>query len=162
MEAVKLGKIEMDDVQEQLAPNFYGLFRSLLNLMTIQEKKERDKREKERSKGTSVAAPPTTAGVKRRANEDYEVTAKRVRSSSSATLLAGPTTPDQPTRQSDPFYSLGTLSTTSQDEEGTKTLLFQTLSYTMSALQREFRRIIWPQSPCILEIFETWYHFVSN
>jgi hypothetical protein len=156
MEQVKLGKISMDDVRK-LAPDFEALFGVLLSLMTIQGKKERAKREKEQNKQTSAVLPPTTAAVKRQAQEDLDVTAKRVRLSSTAALPAGPTTPDQPTRPSDPKYSLGTDSNTSQDEEGTRTLLFLMLSRIMSVLQKEFRRIMWLQSPCVVEICQTYY-----
>jgi hypothetical protein len=159
MKELNNGLIDIDDVSNRLAPKFSATFSSLLTLMEIQEIKERARISKEASQTNSIpsSSDATATLTKRPAEYDPVSTAKRIRRSSNApSLPPEPTTPDRPTHPSNPdFTGTSTLSTASQDEENTRTLLKNILLNTLSILEADFRRILWQRSGYRVELCQT-------
>jgi hypothetical protein len=134
----QLSAIEMDDLNcgvfpkdriKRVAPQFEGTFKALLRVMSLQDKKEREKATKE----TMQAA--------------------RTHSQPSSSQPSEPTTPDRPTHPVDPDFT--SLSVESKDEENTRQLLLEFLSNTMSVLEEGFQNIAWQRSGYHVEIAET-------
>lgn len=131
----QLSAIEMDDLNsgvfpkdriKRVAPQFEGTFKALLRVMSLQDRKEREKTAKETSQTASTTSQPATSQ---------------------------PTTPDQPTHPVDPDFT--SLSIESKDEENTRQLLLEFLSNTISVLEEGFRKIAWQRSGHSVEIAET-------
>jgi hypothetical protein len=159
MNDLNSGIIDSDDVRKRLAPDFTATFESLLTLMEIQEIKEHARISKEASQMSSIpsSSDATATHTKRPAEHDPVSTAKRIRRSSNApSPPIEPTTPDRPTHPSNPdFTGTSTLSTASQDEENTRTLLKNILLNTLSILEADFRRIFWQRSGYRVELCQT-------
>lgn len=157
MDELNNGVIRIVDVRKRLAPDFLGTFKSLLNVMAIQETKERAKLIKEASQASSF---PTSSGAALKrggASQSPTFSAKRIRTSISPSPLPEPRTPDQPTYPADPDYTGdSSLSIASKDEENTKKLLHAFLSDVMSVLEGEFSEITWHRSGSIVELSDTY------
>jgi len=134
----QLTAIEMDDLNsgvfrkrhiKGVAPQFEGTFKALLHVMSLQDKKEREKATKE----TMQVA--------------------RTHSQPSSSQPSEPTTPDRPTYPIDPDFT--SLSVESKDEENMRQLLLEFLSNAMSVLEEGFQNIAWQQSGHHVEIAET-------
>ena len=134
----QLTAIEMDDLNsgafqkdhiKHVAPQFEGTFKALLRVMSLQDKKEREKAVKQSSQVTSTP------------------------SQSPSSQPPEPTTPDQPTHPVDPDFT--SLSIESKDEENTRQLLLEYLSNTISVLEEGFRKFAWQRSGYHVEIAET-------
>lgn len=161
MNQLNNGTIDSDDVR-LLAPDFKATFDSLLTLMEVQEIKERAKMLKEASQASSIPsslAAKTT--LKRGASQDPIPFIKRTRTSSNGpSPLPEPTTPDRPTHPSNPDYTgASTVSTASQDEENTRTLLRNLMFSTLDILTSEIRRISWQRSGHKVELCQTCFTF---
>jgi hypothetical protein len=145
------GTMDIDDV-EDLAPTFSAMFKSLLNVVSIQDSKERAKAAKLASQAIS----------RKRAAEsqDSKGTTKRLRTKSPQSSPPGAgSTPDRPTVPQDADFSIKTdksgYSIEFKDEESTRKLISNMLSCTTSTLRREFRLITWPDTEAKVELFQT-------
>lgn len=134
----QLTAIEMDDLNtgvfpkghiKRVAPQFEGTFKALLRVLSLQDKKERERPIKEASQAPSTTFQPSTSQT------------------------SEPTTPDQPTHPVDPDFT--SLSIESKDEENTRQLLLEFLSNTISVLEEGFQKIAWQRSGHHVEIVET-------
>jgi hypothetical protein len=154
------GVIRISDVRRRLAPDFLGTFNSLLDMMGIQETKERLKLAKQESQGSTL--PPSSSTMNttlKRAAESQEPPnpSKRLKEeSNTSSAQVEPTTPDNPTRPSDSnLTGESTLSTTSKSEEHTRKLIIDVLRDTMSVLEEEFQAIRWQGSGHEVELCRT-------
>jgi len=158
MDDLNNGIVGIDSVRRRLAPDFLGTFKSLLNVMAIQESKERAKQAKQVSHASSIPVPSGPTTLKRTAgSQGPEIPAKRARPTSKTPYpRPEPRTPDQPTHPHDPdFTGASSLSAASKDEETTKKLPFEVLGDTMSVLEADFRSIKWHRSSLSIELFQT-------
>lgn len=149
------GIIEIDDVRKRLAPDFVGTFSSLSSIMEIQETKERAKQAKQARRTISLA--DTSETTLKRAAEPSVATfpAKRARpTSNTPSPPSEPKTPDNPTHPSDPNWTGASIE--SKDEENTKMLLKLFLMNTMTALEADFRRVLWQRSGYRVELCQTY------
>ena len=138
--ALRCGDIDIDDVSNRLAPKFIHTFKSLYNVMVAQETKLRIKQAKQASQFDTTQISTST-----------DISQNQ---SPSIPSSNEPRTPDQPTHPSDPKWSGS--STSSQDEEATKKLLYSMLSDTMTILESDFRKIQWQRSGLKVEILQTY------
>jgi hypothetical protein len=156
MNELNYGIVEMDDVSNRIAPKFSATFLALLKLMEIQEMKERAKLIKAGAQNTSHASSSATT-LKRPADNNPIIAPKRVKSSrGTPSPPPEPTTPDRPTYPSNSdFTGASTISTTSQDEENTKKLLFLFIMNTLNVLGLDFRQITWQRNGYRVELNQT-------
>ena len=123
MDDLNKGIVGINSVRRRLAPDFLGTFKSLLNVMAIQESKERAKQAKQAGQTTSILTPSGPTTLKRTAgSQSPEISAKRPRATSKIpSPPPDPRTPDQPTRPHDPdFTGVSSLSAASKDGETTR------------------------------------------
>jgi hypothetical protein len=154
MTDLNTGAIEMIDVRKKLAPDFLYTFRSLLNVMSIQEVKLRAKKTRQAS-SQAVSVDSSSTAVKRGAEDSQSSNpAKRIRTTApSQSPPSGPKTPDQPTHPLDPAWTGATEE--SKDEENTKALLKQILIDSMDVLELDFTAIKWQRSGHKAYLFHT-------
>jgi hypothetical protein len=153
-----MGRIEVDDVADTLAPKFATMFTSLLRVMAIQESKERAK--KERQEQQAFKASQASASTKRSADSQATIIpAKRARIDSDYSQPEPLTPSDQNVIETEATFTGGTdksgRSIEYKDEESSKQLVYDILRNTMSALGVDFRRIGWQKSGNRIELVET-------
>ena len=148
------GSVELEDVMKTLAPYFLDTFQSILDVISIQEMKQRAKQQRQANTTSASSAP-----AKRTAEDQpSDNPSKRTRAASqSSSPTSQPKTPDQPTHPKNPDWSGGTEE--SKDEENTKALLNETLTDSMSVLESNFRRLTWQRSGRKVELFHTYEPF---
>ena len=137
--ALSSDDIDIQDVRKTLAPDFVATFKSLYNIMTVQETKLRLKEQAQASQlvSQSISSDPS----------------QRTTPEVSSNILSEPITPDQPTHPLNPKWSGS--STASQDEEATKKLLSSLVSDTMTILESEFQTISWQRSGLKVKLIQT-------
>jgi hypothetical protein len=150
MEDINNGAISMHTVRKKLAPDFLSTFKSLLNVMSLQETKLRSKQ------ASSNTSQPVSSDRKRPPQSPEAPTlAKRTKSSEDRLSPSSePKTPDQPTHPADPDFT-GT-STESKDEENTKMLLKLLLDDTLNTLEADFCEPRWQRSGYMVELCRTY------
>src|SRR6266496_1656408 len=148
MSQLTSGAIEIEVVSNKLAPKFTSTFRSLLNVISIQEMKQCAK-EMRKANSQHMSSGMSSSTMKRAAEVSPPVQTVQPRKRSrgdnrSPSPLSNPKTPDQPTHPSNPNWTGGTEE--SKDEENTKALLKQVVTDSMSVLELDFRKIFWQRS----------------
>ncbi len=160
IDAFKNGVVEIGDIRRRLAPDFVGTFRLLLNVMSIQETKQRAKELRKSSSLPSSLDPSSTAIKRSMEDVSSKNPTKRTRTAGQSPLpLSEPKTPDQPTHPRDPTW-MGSTSE-SKEEENTKALLKQILTDSMVFLDVEFSRLLWQRSGHKVDIFHTYAPFLN-
>lgn len=147
------GSIKKDDLDD-LARHFVHTFNALADVMRSQETKKRMNTTGEAIEATSkpISSGETSKSLKRNAKKTSSTKRnKRPKTKHQSSVVSSePATPDQPTFPANADYS-GT-SIESKDEENTKMLLKNFLSYSMTVLRSDFREITWSQSNCTVEL----------
>jgi len=154
------GVIDIDEVRRKLAPDFVVFFTSLLDVISVQEKKQRPKQV---SKQNSVSAWSGSTITARKRPPQSPVTSKppkKTKETNESSPYSEPKTPDQPANPSNPDWTGGTA--TSKDEENTKMLLKHLLVNTMGVLEADFRRITWQRSAHRVELVQTFIPLSLN
>lgn len=155
------GVIDMDIVRKKLAPDFVVFFTSLLDVISVQEKKQRAKQASEQHSIPALSGSTITAARKRPPQSPVTSNPpKRTKEANDSSPCSEPKTPDQPAHPSNPDWTGGTA--TSKDEENTKMLLKHLLVNTMSSLEADFRRIAWQRSGYRVELVQTFVPFSLN
>jgi hypothetical protein len=151
MEDINSGAISMHTVRKKLAPDFLSTFKSLRNVMSLQEAKLRARQE-----SSNTSQPVVSSRTKRPPQSPAASTSiKRTKiAEDQQSPSSEPKTPDQPTHPADPDFS-GT-STESKDEENTKMLLKLLLEDTLNTLEADFCEPRWQRSGYMVELCRTY------
>ena len=154
MSDLNTGVVKMSEVRKRLAPDFVVMFQSLLDVMSIQESKQRAK-EATQLDASQASSTLTVIGKRPRSQESTNPPTKRMKPSyaSPPSPRPEPTTPDQPTHPADPDFTGGSIE--SKDEENTKMLLNHFLMNAMTVLDSEFLELPWQRSGHTVEITHT-------
>jgi hypothetical protein len=167
MDDLNNGMLEMDDVRDQ-APDFTAMFTSLLNVMAIQETKERAKFAKQQAsqaRSAQIMSSTSSTTATKRAADSQDSTSsanKRLKTDDAPSPpFDARTPPNQLTIAENPHLTNTTdksgRSIEYKDEESTRKLLCNTIMSTTSLLRRDFRVINWQRGGARVELFQTFY-----
>lgn len=154
MNDLNSGAVEMDYVRKKLAPDFLATFQSILDVMSIQEMKQRAKQLRQ-AHSIPVSSGTSSTSTKRTAEDSVAANPlKRTRADGpSPSQISEPRTPDQPTHPSNSNWTGGTEE--SKDEENTKALLKEILTDSMNVLEIDFKKLRWQRSGYRVFLFHT-------
>jgi len=174
MKDITTRKVKIDEVAVKIAPQFAGVFTSLLKVMEIQEEKEEEKRQRlatlARQASQASSSIPASSGstmkLKRPPTSPTIADSQPIKrrksgyDSSTPSPPPGPSTPNQPTMEVDPDLTGNTAysgdSSASKHEDSTTELLNNLMTNTQTILSEEFRNLTWARANYSIELSKTY------